>query len=109
MATPQLHIVSAVSEKEGEVGEELHKQEMKLSGQAQSCEAVYFGILLPPIFGKWQQLSNLDRDVVGQAQMKEEKGWGTEQGSFVLKSIGQVQNYENLGGLLGGCKRAMEC
>ena len=75
---------------------------MKLSGQAQSCEAVYFGILLPPIFGKWQQLSNLDRDV-------EVKGWGTEQGSFVLKSIGQVQNYENLWGLLGGCKRAMEC
>ena len=25
-----------------------------LTGQAQSCEPVYFGILLPPTFGKWQ-------------------------------------------------------
>ena len=63
---------------------------VNLTGQVQSCEPVYFGILLPPTFGKWQQLSNSDIGVLGQAQVELEKDWSVEESSYVLKLLGQT-------------------
>ena len=36
-----------------------------------------------------------DMQILGQAQFTEEKDWYAVEGSFVLKLMGQAQNYEN--------------